>query len=102
MTRMWPPFVFDSDFTHHYLSVGIVFAESIQDDVSRDANHTEDATLRAPADHLHCEGVFLHQIGGSALTRLWFLKHFGGLQLVQHLQCDWVETFFLFLCENIL
>lgn len=76
---------------YHYLSVGIIFAESIEDDVGGDANHTEDTTLGAPADHLNSEGVFLHQVGGPALTRFWLLKHFGSLQFVQHLQRDYIE-----------
>lgn len=75
--------------THHYLSVGIIFAEAIQDDVGWDAHHTEDATPGAPADHLNSKGVFLHQLSCPAFTLLWLLKHFGGLQLVQHLKCDW-------------
>lgn len=53
-----------------------------------DAHHAEDATLWAPADHLDGEGVLLHQVGRSTFARLRLLKHFGGLQLVEHLQCD--------------
>lgn len=71
--------------THHYLIVGLIFTEAIQDDVSRDAHNTEDATLGAPADHLDSEGVFLHQLGRSAFAHFWLLKHLGGFQLVQHL-----------------
>lgn len=78
--------------THHYLSVGIIFAETIEDDVSWDADHAEHATLRAPADHLNSKRVFFHQLGGAALAWLWLLKHFGGLHLVQHLQRDCTET----------
>lgn len=54
-----------------------------------DAHHAEDAALRAPADHLDGEGVLLHQVGRSTFARLRLLKDFGGLQLVEHLQCDW-------------
>lgn len=71
--------------THHYLSVGVVLAEAVQDDVSRDAHYAEDAAVGAPADHLNSKRVFLHQLSRPAFTRLWLLEGFGGLQLVQHL-----------------
>lgn len=77
--------------THHDLRVGFILAESVEDDVGGDAHHAEDATLRAPADHLDGEGVLLHQVGRATFTCLRLLKDFGGLQLVEHLQGDWVD-----------
>lgn len=81
----------DVSVTHHNLRVGLVLAEAVEDDVGGDAHHAEDATLWAPADHLDGEGVLLHQVGCSTFTHLGLLKHFGGLQLVEHLQCDCVD-----------
>lgn len=82
-----------TNFTYHYLSVGIIFTEAIQDDVSGDADYTEDSTLRAPADHLNSKWIFFYQLSSPTLTRLWLLKDFGGFQLVQHLQCDFWSKF---------
>lgn len=79
------------DVTHHYLSVGVVFAEPVEDDVSWDSNHTEDAAVRTPADHLDGEGVFFYQVCRPPVTRLGFVEDLGGLYLIQHLESDWMR-----------
>lgn len=75
--------------THHYLRVGVVFAEPVEDDVGRNAHHTEETAMWAPADHLNGVGVLLYQLARPTVSRLGLLKHLGRLQLVQHLQCNW-------------
>lgn len=65
-----------SEHTHRDGGVGIMFAETVQDDVGADANYTKDTALRAPVDHLNGIGVFLHKLSAAShISTFRILKH---------------------------
>lgn len=64
-----------------------LFAEPVNNDVSRDSSHTQHAALRAPGQTLDGKRVFIHYVStGLLLLVTGFFKHLGCFQLVQHLQ----------------